>query len=141
MNKPERIQHLCHRQNMPSEHCRGTFGQGHVSAGRKHVKGRCEICLELYPAQKPTSRILLIAGTNMQLAQELYYECMFTKEVAFNKNPTVYLQRLIKKCILSISLCSILKTIRNYDDFAQQNHDKNYHQLDINEYKTNLNPL
>uniref|UniRef100_A0A2P2K8W0 Uncharacterized protein n=1 Tax=Rhizophora mucronata TaxID=61149 RepID=A0A2P2K8W0_RHIMU len=37
---------------MPSKHCIKTFGQVHVSAGKKHAKEMCEKYLELYPAPK-----------------------------------------------------------------------------------------
>lgn len=56
-DKPVRIQHLCHRQSMPLKHYRETSAQAHVFAGRKHVKERYEIYLELYPALKLMSHI------------------------------------------------------------------------------------
>lgn len=62
ISKPGHIQHLCHTQSMPSKHCRGTFDQAHVSAGRKHVTGRYEKYLELYPTLKQRSHILPVAG-------------------------------------------------------------------------------
>lgn len=65
--KPEHIQHLCQRLSMPSKHCKETFDPDHVSAGRKHVKGRYGIYLELYPALKLTSHKLLIAATTIQV--------------------------------------------------------------------------
>lgn len=40
IHKPEHIQLLCQRQNMPSKHYRGTFDQAHAFVGRKHVKGK-----------------------------------------------------------------------------------------------------
>lgn len=61
-NKPEHIPHLCRRPSKLLEHYRETFDQVRVSVGRKHVKGRCEKCLELYPALKRMSHKLLIAA-------------------------------------------------------------------------------
>lgn len=67
IHKPEHIQLLCQRQNMPSKHYRGTFDQAHAFVGRKHVKGKSEKYLVLYLAQKRMSHILLIAVMDMKL--------------------------------------------------------------------------
>lgn len=60
--QPEHNQHLCHRRNKPSKHCRGIFDQVHVSAGRKREKGRYEKYPELYLVLKLMSHILKVAA-------------------------------------------------------------------------------
>jgi hypothetical protein len=60
--KPEHIQRLCRRQSMPSKHCKGTFDQARVSAGRTHVRETYEKCLVLYLVLKLMSRRLLVAA-------------------------------------------------------------------------------
>lgn len=47
---------------MPSKHCKGIFDQVHVSAGRKHEKGRYEKYPELYLVLKLMSHILTVAA-------------------------------------------------------------------------------